>query len=143
MCKYHPAHPKCRLSLPYLVDAFLNNFSYISGFSFLSFAFCALVGLSKSIFKPFVSSILAIAYVLKKTVPPAPIIRFLSAIACADHVPIGAFVPPEKLKSILDKSCNNTASAKIEAIDVAVNAQPLQFKWVAIGVLNAVKDVHS
>ena len=120
--------PKCRLSLPYLVDAFLNNLSYISGFSFLSFAFCAFVGLSKSIFKPFVSSMRAIVYVLNKTVPPAPTIVSLSAIACADQVPIGAFVPPSKLKKTSDKSGNNTASAKIDAIDVDVRAQKLQSK---------------
>ena len=57
-------------------------------------------------------------------------------------MPIGAFVPPDKSKLILDKSGNSTASAKVEAIDVAVNAQPPQFNSVAIGALNAVKDAH-
>ena len=57
-------------------------------------------------------------------------------------MPIGAFVPPVKLKLIFDKLGNNTASAKIEAIDVAVNAQPLHSKEVALGALNAVKDVQ-
>ena len=57
-------------------------------------------------------------------------------------MPIGAFVPPVKLKLIFDKSGNNTASAKIEAIDVAVNAQPLQYKAFTIGALNAVKEVQ-
>ena len=76
-------------------------------------------------------------------------------------MPIGAFVPPDKSKLIFDKLGNNTASAKIEAIDVAVNAQPpqskvfalgalkvvkeaqsLQYKEVAFGALNAVKEVH-
>ena len=57
-------------------------------------------------------------------------------------MPIGAFVPPDKSKLIFDKSDNNTASAKIEAIDVAVNAHPLQSNSVAIGALNVVKEVH-
>ena len=66
----------------------------------------------------------------------------MSATASADHVPIGAFVPPDKLKLIFDKSGNNTASAKIEAIDVAVNAQLPHPKVVAFGALNAVKEVQ-
>ena len=57
-------------------------------------------------------------------------------------MPIGAFVPPDKSKLIFHKFGNNTASAKIEAIDVAVNAQLPHPKMVAIGALNAVKEVH-
>ena len=57
-------------------------------------------------------------------------------------MPIGAFVPSVKSKLIWSKSGNDTASAKIEAIDVAVNAHPLQYNSVNIGALNVVKDVH-